>query len=149
MKMLPLILLCAGILLPPIATEAGQAAVCDGSRADAAALCRLIDAEDAAATRLHGVLVMRGETVIAERYFSGRDRIVGSLLSHGATFGPQSLHDTRSMSKSIVGLLVGAALADGAIPSLDTPALDLLPAYARFATPEKRRITVRHLLTMS
>jgi CubicO group peptidase (beta-lactamase class C family) len=46
-------------------------------------------------------------------------------------------------------LLVGIALADGVIDSLDQPIADLLPAYAGVLDdPAKRAITVRDLLTM-
>lgn len=126
----------------------GDVVACDRSDAPAA-LCATIVPPDAGASRLHGVVVSRGGAIIAERYFSGPDKIVGDLFAHDETFTAETLHDMRSVSKSVVGLLVGVAVRDGLIPSLDTPALDLLPAYARYATREKRRITVRHLLTMS
>ena len=44
---------------------------------------------------------------------------------------------------------MGIAVGTGAISSLDTPLLDFFPEHAGLATPEKRRITLRHALTMS
>lgn len=147
-RLRPAILAAACLLAAAFGAHAEERPQCDAPGAPVA-LCRVIAPPGAAATRLHGVVVSLGGTVIAEQYFRGQDKIVGDLLAHDETFTAAGLHDMRSVSKSVVGLLVGAALRDGLIPSLDTPALDLLPAYAGYATPDKKRITVRHLLTMS
>ena len=53
------------------------------------------------------------------------------------------------MTKSVVGLLYGIALSEGAVPPLDTPLLDLFPEYADLRDGSKREeITVEHALTM-
>jgi CubicO group peptidase (beta-lactamase class C family) len=62
------------------------------------------------------------------------------------------LHDARSVTKSVVALVLGAAIDRGLLKlpnGLDTPVFDLLPEYVDLRTDEKQRITVRHLLTMS
>jgi CubicO group peptidase (beta-lactamase class C family) len=97
---------------------------------------------------VHSVLVVRGKDTLAEWYFSGRDQKRGFPLGE-ITFGPDTLHDVRSVTKSVVGLLVGIAVDEGAIKSLDTPVLDYFPEYADLQTPERRRVTLRHLLTMT
>lgn len=51
-----------------------------------------------------------------------------------------------SSTKSIVGLLVGAAYDEGKIESLDDPVWKYIP---EFKEGEKEKITIRHLLTMS
>jgi len=96
---------------------------------------------------VHSVMVMRGEETIAEWYFEGQDKVRGRSLGV-VKFRPETLHDVRSVTKSVVGLLVGIAVAEGAIKSLDTPVLDYFPEYADLQTPDRRRITLRHLLTM-
>jgi CubicO group peptidase (beta-lactamase class C family) len=96
---------------------------------------------------VHSVIVMRGAETIAEWYFEGQDEVRGRSLGV-VTFGPETLHDVRSVTKSVVGLLVGVAVQEGAIKSLDTPVLDYFPEYADLQTPDLRRITLRHLLTM-
>ena len=96
---------------------------------------------------VHSVIVMRGAETVAEWYFEGQDEVRGRSLGV-VTFGPETLHDVRSVTKSVVALLVGVAVQDGSIKSLDTPVLDYFPEYADLQTPDLRRITLRHLLTM-
>jgi CubicO group peptidase (beta-lactamase class C family) len=110
------------------------------------ALCAALNPADAGASNLHGVVVERRGVLVAERYFTGKDKTVGALLSDTVTFNAKTLHDVRSISKSVVSLLIGIAIADGKIASLDTPIADVL---GRTVPADKRAITVRHLLTMS
>lgn len=60
---------------------------------------------------------------------------------------PQNIH---SVTKSIVGALVGICLEQGLIPSLKTPILEFFPNLAtKSLDPRSRSITVDHLLTMT
>jgi CubicO group peptidase (beta-lactamase class C family) len=65
------------------------------------------------------------------------------------TFDAATLHDLRSVTKSVVGVLVGIAQGDGSIPSVDTPLVDLLPTYRDRVAPAVARIRLRDALTMS
>lgn len=98
---------------------------------------------------LHSVLVIhRGET-IAESYFRGADERWGKALGT-RSHSPETLHDLRSVTKSVVGLLYGIALADGKVPPVDTPLLSLFPGYADLMAEEARRkITIGHALSMT
>ena len=97
---------------------------------------------------IHAVVVVRNGKLVMERYFSGNDdRWLEKLGS--VQFGPEVLHDVRSISKSVTSLLVGIAHNEGKFPALDSPVFDAFPDYAELRTPEKGRITFRHLLTMS
>lgn len=119
------------------------------ARADEAALAALrARIEAGEIPGVHSVIVMRRNETLAEWYFPGKDERRGFPLGEVA-FGPDTLHDVRSVTKSIVGLLVGVAVRDGAIRSLDTPVLDYFPEYADLQTPERRRVTLRHLLSMT
>lgn len=70
-----------------------------------------------------------------------------SLYAHGAD--ATTLHDTRSVTKTITGYAVSAAIARGEL-SLQTRVADHFPDYAdAMDDPRKRAITVEDLLTMS
>jgi CubicO group peptidase (beta-lactamase class C family) len=96
----------------------------------------------------HAVLVVRHGKLVYERYFTGEDQRWGQPLGripHDAA----TRHDLRSITKSVTSLLVGIAVDSGWIKDIDAPVLSLLPQYADLRSPEKDRITLRHLLTMS
>jgi CubicO group peptidase (beta-lactamase class C family) len=59
------------------------------------------------------------------------------------------LHDLRSVTKSVVGALVGIALGAGTLPGLDAPLPDLLPKYRDRVSPAVQRIQLRHALLMA
>jgi CubicO group peptidase (beta-lactamase class C family) len=98
---------------------------------------------------LHSIIVERHGKLIAELYRMGKDRTVNSLFAHTRDFGPAVRHDTRSVGKSVIGLLVGVAHAQGKLQGLETPVLDLYPEYPELVTPQRRAITLEHLLSMS
>lgn len=97
---------------------------------------------------LHAVVLTRNGRTLAERYFSGRDYTWGvdlGVVDHG----PDTLHDLRSVTKSIVSLLYGIALERKQVPPPETPLLDALPRYADLCDEARRRITIADALTMS
>ena len=69
-----------------------------------------------------------------ERYFGGATR--------------ESLQTSFSAAKSFVSTLVGIAIDEGLIGSVDAPVTEYLPELAA-RDPGFRQITLRHLLTMS
>jgi CubicO group peptidase (beta-lactamase class C family) len=98
---------------------------------------------------LHGVVVMRDGGLLFERYFTGADNARGEPLGTVA-FGPETLHDLRSVTKSVVGLLYGIALAQGKVPPPETPLYGLFPQYAALGIEAGRdRITLHHVLSMT
>jgi CubicO group peptidase (beta-lactamase class C family) len=63
---------------------------------------------------------------------------------------PDKLRDVQSVAKSALSSLVGVAIAQGRIASLDQPVVQLVPEWAPLnSDPRAAGITVRHLLTMS
>ena len=98
---------------------------------------------------LHGVVIVRNERLVLERYFEGDDNARGRPLGKVA-FTANTLHDLRSASKSIVGVLYGIALSDGKVPSPDAPLFASFPEYADLAAdPARKGWTIRHVLTMT
>jgi CubicO group peptidase (beta-lactamase class C family) len=92
---------------------------------------------------------MRKGVTLAEWYFEGADQYHGSGSIGAVKFGPATLHDVRSVTKSVVSVLFGIAMANGAIKNLDIVVLDYFPEYKDLQTAERRRITLRHLLSMT
>jgi CubicO group peptidase (beta-lactamase class C family) len=98
---------------------------------------------------LHSVVVERHGRLVAEVYRRGKDKSVYSLFALNRDFGPTVLHDTRSVGKSVVSLLLGIAKGQGKLGDLATPVLDFYPEHGDLVTPERKAITLEHLLTMS
>jgi CubicO group peptidase (beta-lactamase class C family) len=63
--------------------------------------------------------------------------------------GPNHYSHLWSVTKSVVSTLVGIAIAEGKISSLDATLPELLPDHAAKMSPDQRSITLRQLLTMS
>jgi CubicO group peptidase (beta-lactamase class C family) len=105
---------------------------------------------DKRAWELHGVVVARGRRIVLERYFEAEDQVWGKPLGRVA-FGPDTLHDIRSVTKSIVALVYGVALAEKKVPPPSEPLFAQFPEYADlFAADERRkRLTIHHALTMT
>ncbi len=63
---------------------------------------------------------------------------------------PEALRDIQSVTKTALVALVGTALRQGHIASLDRPVVDMLPELRPInADPRTQAITLRHLLTMT
>ncbi|MEM7198532.1 MAG: serine hydrolase, partial [Pseudomonadota bacterium] len=77
---------------------------------------------------LHAVIVQHKGEQVAESYFNGYDENWGRPIGH-RDFLRSSLHDIRSISKSITSLLYGIALRDGLVPSPDAAIIDHLAPY--------------------
>src|SRR5499433_1703692 len=98
---------------------------------------------------LHGIVIVRKGRLVFERYFEGIDNARGHPLGKVA-FTADTLHDLRSVSKSIIGLLYGIALADGKVPPPDAPLFGSFPEYSDLAAdPARNRWTIQNLLTMT
>jgi CubicO group peptidase (beta-lactamase class C family) len=99
---------------------------------------------------LHGLVVLRNDRVVLERYFEGEDQARGIGEIGRVTFKSDTLHDLRSCSKSIVGLLYGIALQQGKVPPPEAPLFSAFPEYADLASKDGReRLTIQHVLTMT
>lgn len=99
---------------------------------------------------LHSVVVVRKGKLVFERYFEGEDTKRGSRPMGMVSFKPDTLHDLRSVSKSIVGLLYGIALAAGKVPAPEEPLMRSFPEYADLADdPQRKRWTLHHVLSMT
>jgi len=98
--------------------------------------------------KAHGVVIISHGQLVYEHYFTGKDWQLSMSLGD-VHFNATTKHDIRSISKSVTSLLVGIALDRGLLTNLDAPVFSFFPEYKELRTPEKDRITLRHLLTMS
>jgi CubicO group peptidase (beta-lactamase class C family) len=98
---------------------------------------------------VHGVVIVRNGALVLERYFAGEDSARGRP-SGKIMFQPDTLHDVRSVSKSIVGVLYGIALADEKAPPPEAPLFASFPEYADLAAdPDRKQWTIHHVLSMT
>jgi len=81
------------------------------------------------------LLVQRNGVLVAEEYFNG--------------FTPDSLHDVRSVTKSVISILVGIAIEEGFIPSVDEPMGTYLTPVVDSIRDEVADTSIRHFLMMS
>jgi CubicO group peptidase (beta-lactamase class C family) len=134
----------------PVATEDGWSiATPEDVGFDPAALCQWSERRIATPRdNIHAILVVRQGKLVFEHYYRGDDERGGRPLGQ-VTYDRTMLHDMRSVSKTVTSLLVGIALEQQKLASLDQPIFDFFPEYADLRTPDKARITLRHLLTMS
>ncbi len=92
---------------------------------------------------LHALLVWKGGTHGVRALWNGRGRDLGTASSARCASVRTVLHDLRSVSKSIVGMLYGIALADGKVPPPEARLYDQFPQYADLAKqPGRERLTV-------
>lgn len=77
-------------------------------------------------------LVIRRDTILCERYFRGYD--------------PSRIHPSFSMAKSVMSILIGCAIADGFITSVDQPVTDFVPELKKSGFD---KVTVEHVLQMT
>jgi CubicO group peptidase (beta-lactamase class C family) len=114
-----------------------------------AALCPVVTwLENWKEGNIHAILVVRHDKLVFEHYFTGTDDRMGHTTG-SIKFAPDVKHDERSVSKSITSLLVGIAIDRGWIKSVDEKVMPFFPQYADLRTPEKDRIALWDLLTMS
>lgn len=80
-----------------------------------------------------GVVVLHRGRILAEEYWDG--------------WTQTKPHPAYSASKSFVSTLVGIAIEQGKIKSLDQPVADILPEWK--GKPRYEKISIKHLLSMS
>ena len=97
---------------------------------------------------VHAILIERNGRLIYEEYFDGFDERWGQSLGR-VKMTAESKHDLRSVTKSVVSALVGIAHGEGKIPNLDEPIVKWFSEYPELNTPDRRRVTLAHALSMT
>ena len=103
---------------------------------DPVLLGQMFDAIEDRSLNVHSVVLVRNGVIVAEAYYS--------------PYGQNTRHVLYSVTKSFVSALVGIAIEEGYIESVDQPVLGFFPDRA-FANPNSRKdaMTLEHLLTMT
>jgi CubicO group peptidase (beta-lactamase class C family) len=83
---------------------------------------------------IHSLLVIKNGRLIAEDYFNGGEITQSTRI--------------QSVSKSFTSALVGIALEQGYLTSVDQKMVDFFPEFMPMYDPRKEEITIRHLLQM-
>jgi CubicO group peptidase (beta-lactamase class C family) len=116
------------------------------------------------------LVIRRGQIVSDKRFTWNYDSIygerakVGDPLNAGDLSGPYNyynpwwhptyrrgdLHTLQSVTKTVTSVIIGTAIARGDFPSIDTPVLSFFDTTkVQNIDDRKRRLKVRHLLTMT
>jgi CubicO group peptidase (beta-lactamase class C family) len=96
---------------------------------------------------VHSILIFKDNALFYEKYLCGKDQHHGrnlGIIKHDI----YTLHDARSISKSIVSACIGIAIQKELIKSVDDPIKTYLSEF--FSDGDtKSGITIKNLLTMS
>jgi CubicO group peptidase (beta-lactamase class C family) len=130
-------LTACSLLMPtmPARAQTAPPAAAAAAAPDFADLTRAVEAGEF--QKITSIVVARDGRVLYERYFDAG--------------GAEARRNTRSATKTIAGMLVGLAIADGKLPNAQAPIL----TYVRPKTPiqnddpRKAQITIEDLMTMS
>ena len=97
------------------------------------------------------ILVVREGKLAFEAYFDGHEWDYDSPQFRGelVKYGPETRHNLASVTKSVTAILVGIALDQDAMQSVDDPVFSYFPQYAHWSDERKAALTLKHLLTMS
>ena len=128
---------------PPARDDGWTTSTLDAANIDRAAMERFVQTiverrmDSTDAPQIHGVLIARHGKLVLEEYFHGEHR--------------DKPHMTRSASKSVTAVLVGAAIHAGAPLKLSSPVYQIMNGgkFPPDLEPQKRTMTLEHLLTMS
>lgn len=100
---------------------------------------------------VHAVLIAKDGRLVYEGHFDGTAILWedGESKTTTARFDRETLYELRSVTKSVASAVFGLALESGAVRSVEDRLFDYFPDYAHLATPEKREVRLRDVLTMS
>lgn len=117
-------------------SENWRTATPESQGVDSAILAEAIELARQRGLNIHSFLFVRNGFLIAEAYFYPYDG--------------KTPHDIASVTKPITTTLIGLAIAQGKIESVNQPMLSLFPRHKIANIDErKRRVAIEHLLTMS
>jgi CubicO group peptidase (beta-lactamase class C family) len=99
--------------------------------------------------RIHSLLIIKDGKLVFEEYFLG-DKFNLAQFTGETGFDRNDTHNLCSATKSFTSALIGIAIDNGFIQSVDQKVFDFFPEHSDLLniTPEKQNMTLEHLLTM-
>jgi CubicO group peptidase (beta-lactamase class C family) len=99
-------------------------------------------------SNIHSVLIARKGKLVYEEYFSGPDEILGTPQGD-VTFTSETLHDIRSISKSVVSACIGICIDQGLIRNVNESVFTFFPELVKYKEGPRADLTIEHLLSMT
>lgn len=132
----------------PVESDDGwEVATLEDVRVDGDVLAALVrEIREQRLRNIHSVVVVKDGKLVFEEYFEGPDEYRGEPLG-SVNFDRFTLHDLRSVTKSVTSALVGIASDRGLLSPSDL--VSSLISDHGLAIGAKAELTLRHLLTMT
>lgn len=131
--LLTMVFLCLFLCVPPL--PAFDTAAPEEIGVDSRFLHEMLSLVRTGQMDIHSLLVLKNNKLILEAYVH--------------PYTPDTLHNVKSVSKSILSALVGIAMDRGIFKNMDVTLADAFPEYmAGQADPRKSDVTLAHLLSM-
>ncbi|MEM1363627.1 MAG: serine hydrolase [Pseudomonadota bacterium] len=130
---------------PPALGDGWQVGDLAGADLDRNAISELVEMIDAGVTtpNIHAVLIEHMGRLVFEQYWTGEDGELGTV-----EHGPETLHDIRSISKSVTSLLLGIVLEGDAGEALARPITSFFP-NRNGLNADLGAVTLHQVLTMT
>jgi len=117
-------------------TQGWQSSTPEEQGMDSAQLVRMFEYIEDNNITLHSLLIVRNGYLVTEAYWH--------------LYGPNDVHTVESITKSVIGTLIGIAIARREIINTDQALLDFFPdRFIKNLEPGKEFITLDHLLSMT
>ncbi len=134
---------------PPVLDDGWSTARPSEAGFDPSAFAELTKAiESGEIHNAHAVVVEHAGRLIYEQYFSGPDERWGESLGN-VTFSRDTLHDLRSISKSVATALLGIALEGKHLGALERPITSYFPDLKGQFGAGVENVTLKHVVTMT
>jgi len=102
---------------------------------DSAPLAEMLEKINTENLKVRSVIIARNGKLVLEAYVHPYNR--------------NTAHDVKSVSKSIISALTGIAVEKKILQSIDQKVYEFLPEYFSDEEPQKKNISLRHLLMMA
>ena len=100
---------------------------------------------------VHSILIVKDGKLVLEEYFRGHRFKYDGKNQHGelVDFDRGTIHNLASVTKSFTSALVGIAVDQGFIKDVNDKVFSYFPEYSHLNDPNKDKVTIEHLLTMT